>query len=335
MPRESSEGLPPRAGGSGKVLSSDPPNAEASPEAFAHLITPAEQRFVRCHFPVPRLGEEHAVQVHGAVIGARPIRVADLRWLPAVTETVVTECAGNGRTRLSPRVPGEQWTGGAVSVAQWTGVPLREVLTVRESAVEVVFTGSDGGRFQRALPVEAALDPATLLAYEMNGAPIPARFGGPLRLVAPGWYGMASVKWLERIEAVETPFEGEFQTRKYVYAPGIPVTHIRVKSMFTGLPAEIGVRETLRVSGLAWGGEGVARVEVAVDGEWSDARLVGPRLPYAWRRFELQWAPPHRGRYELSCRATDHAGATQPERPVWNELGYGVNPIERATLLVT
>ncbi len=335
MPRGSSEVLPPRAGGSGKVLSSDPPNAEASPDAFAYLITPAEQRFVRCHFPVPRLGDEHAVQVHGAVLEPRSISLADLRGLPAVTETVVTECAGNGRTRLSPPVPGEQWTGGAVSVAQWTGVPLRELLRLRDSAVEVVFTGADGGRFRRSLPVDAALDPATLLAYEMNGARIPARFGGPLRLVVPGWYGMASVKWVQRIEAVEAPFEGEFQTQKYVYAPGIPVTRVRVKSMFTGLPGEIAVRDTLRITGLAWGGEGVARVEVAVDGEWSDARLVGPRLPYAWRRFELLWAPPRRGTWQLSCRATDHAGVMQPEQPVWNALGYGVNPIEHATLVVT
>jgi DMSO/TMAO reductase YedYZ molybdopterin-dependent catalytic subunit len=331
--REAIERASPFEGGTRRVLSTEPPNAEATEGAFSHLVTPAEQRFVRCHFPVPLLDASHALHIHGAVAEARLISLEDLRGFPAVTSTVVTECAGNGRARMQPPTPGEQWSSGAVSVAQWTGVPLRSLLRVRDSAVELVFTGADGGRYRRSLPAEVALDGATLVAFDMNGEPIPARFGGPLRLIVPGWYGMASVKWLSRIEAVETPFEGEFQTEKYVYAPGAPVTFVKVKSMFTDLPAEVRAGVPLRVTGLAWGGAGIARVQVSDGGEWREARLVGPILPHAWRRFELQWTPPAPGRYPMRCRAADSSGEWQPDVPLWNEQGYGMNAAEEIELV--
>jgi DMSO/TMAO reductase YedYZ molybdopterin-dependent catalytic subunit len=313
-------------------------NAEAGEGAFAHLITPSELRFVRNHFPVPMLGEEHALELGGAV--AEPLRLSmrQLRALPSTTLTVVTECAGNGRTSLVPRVEGEQWSGGAVSTAQWTGAPLHGLLVTAgllEAAVELVFTGADTGEYQRSLPLEVALDPSTLLAWEMNGAPIPSLFGGPLRLVVPGWYGMASVKWLAKIEAVETPFAGQFQAKKYVYAPGAPVTKMRIKSMFTSLPAELCAGVPARISGLAWGGEGVARVQVFAAARWHEARLLGPALPHAWRRFELVWTPPPQpGRYLLRCRAIDACGEKQPAEPQWNEGGYGANGVQRLGVLV-
>jgi DMSO/TMAO reductase YedYZ molybdopterin-dependent catalytic subunit len=330
---ETIELAPTLEGGRRRVLSTEPPNAEAAEGAYSHLVTPAEQRFVRCHFPLPGLDAGRTLHIHGAVAEARVVPLRDLRALPSVTCTVVTECAGNGRARMQPPAPGEQWTSGAVSVAQWTGVPLRSLLHLRESAVEVVFTGADGGRYRRSLPAEVAMDGATLVAFEMNEEPIPAAFGGPLRLIVPGWYGMASVKWLSRIEAVEAPFEGEFQTEKYVYAPGAPVTRIKVKSMFTDLPAEVPARVPLRITGLAWGGAGVARVQVSHGGEWKEARLVGPILPHAWRRFELQWTPNAPGRYPMKCRAGDASGEWQPDAPVWNEQGYGMNAVEEIELV--
>ncbi|HET9753954.1 MAG TPA: molybdopterin-dependent oxidoreductase [Myxococcales bacterium] len=333
MITESMETAPPFGGGRRRVLSAEPPNAEAAEGAFAHLVTPAEQRFVRCHFPVPRLDAGHALHVHGAVAESRRFSLAGLRALPAVTCTVVTECAGNGRAGMHPPAPGEQWTSGAVSVAQWTGVPLRSLLHLRESAVEVVFTGADGGRYRRSLPAEVAMDGATLVAFEMNGEPIPAVFGGPLRLIVPGWYGMASVKWLSRVEAVETPFEGEFQTERYVYAPGEPVTRVKVKSMFTDLPRRVSARAPLRVTGLCWGGAGIARVQVSDGGEWQEARLVGPILAHAWRRFELRWTPPAPGTYRMKCRAADASGDWQPDAPPWNEQGYGVNGVEEIEIV--
>jgi DMSO/TMAO reductase YedYZ molybdopterin-dependent catalytic subunit len=173
-----------------------------------------------------------------------------------------------------------------------------------------------------------------LLALEMNGAPIPAPFGGPLRLVMPGWYGMASVKWLARIEAVTAPFSGLYQTEKYTYGKGVPVTNIRIKSMFTSLPGDLRAGAMARLSGLAWGSEDVARVEVSTGGEWEEARLVGPVLPHAWRRFELRWTPPAPGRYLLRCRATDARGETQPERPQWNPDGYGANGVQAVAVIV-
>ena len=275
----------------------------------------------------------NAVEISGAVATPRILTVAELRRMPSLTKTILTECAGNGRAMIDPPVSGEQWAHRAVSTAQWTGVPLRSVLELRETAVEVVFTGADGGGYQRSLPREAAMDAETLLAWEMNGERIPARFGGPLRLVVPGWYGMASVKWLARIEAVERPFEGEFQTEKYVYAPGDPVTRLRVKSMFTGLEDRVGAGARIILSGLAWSGDGVAGVDVEIDGQRHAARLVGPALPHAWRRFELRWTPKAPGRYVLACRATDLRGNTQPDEPEWNALGYGNNAVQRVQIV--
>ena len=328
--REEIEVLPPRYGGGGRVLSRDPENAESPPSAFVHFLTPARDRFVRSHFPVPTLGDDHALQIAGAVVRRRLLSLRELKRLPSVSTTVVTECAGNGRALMG--VPGEQWRWGAVSNDQWTGTPVRSALELRESAVEVVFTGADGGRYQRSLPREVAMDPGTILAWEMNGEPIPPRFGGPLRLIVPGWYGMASVKWLARIEAVEQPFEGEFQTTKYVYGPGDPVMRIRIKSVFAELPRWVPAGIPLRIAGVAWGGEGVARVEVEISGERRPARLVGPSLPHAWRRFELDWTPAASGRYVLACRATDVSGVSQPDEPDRNEAGYGYNAVQHVEM---
>ena len=318
-----------------RVLSRDPANAEAPDAAFQRLITPAAERFLRCHFAIPLLDEGHVLEIGGAVVQARSLNLPELRRMPSVTETVLTECAGNGRSLIEPPVSGEPWAHRAVSAAQWTGVPLRSVLELKDSAVEVVFTGADGGGYQRSLPPEAAMDPGTLLAWEMNGEPIPARFGGPLRLIVPDWYGMASVKWLARIEAVERPFQGEFQTEKYVYAPGRPVTRLRVKSMFVGLEERLRAGVPVRIAGLAWSADGVRSVDVEIGNERHRARLVGPALPHAWRRFELDWTPAMPGIYTLTCRATDVHGAMQPDEPEWNELGYGNNAVQRLEIVVT
>jgi DMSO/TMAO reductase YedYZ molybdopterin-dependent catalytic subunit len=312
------------------VLAEQPLNAEAA--SLDQLVTPAADRFVRCHFGVPELGEEHQLQIGGAVLEARRLSPRDLRALEPLTLTVTTECAGNWRTTFSPSVGGEPWGKGAISTAQWTGVPLRSLLALRDSAVEVLFTGADGGRYQRSLPCDAAMDASVLVAWEMNGAPIPPAFGGPLRLVVPGWYGMASVKWLSRIEAIEEPFHGEFQTHKYVYAPGDPVTRMRPKAMFAALPDVVRAGVPLTLSGMAWSGTGIQKVHLQIGGETIRARLLGPALPYAWRKFELRWTPPRAGSYRLRCRAIDVEGQTQPDRPDWNELGYGANGVEERAL---
>jgi DMSO/TMAO reductase YedYZ molybdopterin-dependent catalytic subunit len=321
-------------------------NAETPLSALGQLITPAEQRFVRNHFPAPDIAQDHPVLVGGAV--AHPLNLSpdELRAMHAITATITTECAGNGRNTLVPPVEGEQWGQGAIATAQWTGVPLRELLEragLKETAVEILFAGADRGaqpgeQFVRSLPLEKALDPETMVSWEMNGAPIPLEFGGPLRLIVPGWYGMASVKWLERIEALEQPYSGTLQSEKYIYAPGAPVTEMRVKSIFTE-PAQSSIVRcgSVPVRGLAWGGRGVARVDIAVgctDRDWREARLLGPALPQAWRRFELLWNVSAPGRYVLRCRAVDVSGESQPDSPEWNALGYGANGVQQLPVSV-
>ncbi|MFL5310180.1 MAG: sulfite oxidase [Myxococcales bacterium] len=325
----------------------EPRNAETAPVALGAYLTSAADRFLRSNFAVPRLSRRaHRVEVGGLVECPLSLRIEELCLLPQRTLTVTTECAGNHRTTLSPLPPGEPWSGGAVSTARWIGVPLATLLNragVRPGAVEVVATGADSGEvasgrvsYARSIPLERALHPDTLLALRMNGGPLRAAHGAPVRLIVPGWYGMASVKWLARIEVVAAPFAGYFQSERYVYRePGrttAPVTGMRVKSVFTSpqaaVPVEMG---PLRVSGFAWSGSArIARVEVAAGGgtPWIDARLTGDDEPYAWRAWELIWTPPWWGRHVLRCRATDEAGNVQPDLPCWNELGYGANGVQ-------
>jgi DMSO/TMAO reductase YedYZ molybdopterin-dependent catalytic subunit len=326
------------------VVRDEPRNVETAAHALGAYLTSAADRFLRSNFAVPQLPRRaHRLHVGGLV--DRPLRldVEELSLLPQRTLTVTTECAGNHRTTFSPLPSGEPWSGGAVSTARWTGVALATLLDragVRPGALEVVATGADSGQvatgrvpYARSLPLARALHPDTLLALRMNGEPLLAAHGAPMRLVVPGWYGMASVKWLAGIEVVAEPFAGYFQSERYVYRePGgraLPVTDMRVKSVFTSpqaaVPVEMGA---VRVSGFAWSGNArIARVEVACGGggEWALARLTGEDEPYAWRAWELIWTPAWRGRHVLRCRATDEAGNVQPDLPRWNELGYGAN----------
>lgn len=314
-----------------------PLNLEAPQSALRQLITPTEDRFVRNHFPLPQPVSD-TVEILGAVGEPRRVSFAALQQLPSETLTVTTECAGNHRAAIEPPVPGEPWTGGALSTSQWTGVPLERLLALaglKESVVEIAFHAADQG-YARSLPLAKAMERETLVAWEMNGAPIPHRFGGPVRLIVPAWYGMASVKWLQRIEALETPFQGEFQTERYQYGPDKPVTTMRVKSMFLD-PRDGAMlrRGRVRIRGLAWGGEGgVVQVDISTGGDWRPARILGPFLPHAWRRFEYDWDAKTAGAFTLRSRARDAAGNLQPDRAEWNPLGYGANPIEQLEVRV-
>jgi DMSO/TMAO reductase YedYZ molybdopterin-dependent catalytic subunit len=257
--------------------------------------------------------------------------------------TVTLECAGNGRTSMAPLPEGEPWGQGALGTAVWKGVPLAKVLAragLRPDVVEVLIEGADGEgrkRFARSLPMSKALHPDTLLALEMNGAPLTRSHGAPVRLIVPGWYGMASVKWVSRIEALTEPFEGHYQRERYVYdlsdgrAPE-PVTRMRVKSMITS--PEEGTRVApgrVVVQGMAWSGERrVVQVELAVDGgeSWRQATLLEAPRPSAWVRWAFTWENAAPGRHTLRARATDEAGETQPEAALWNRLGYGNNAVQ-------
>jgi DMSO/TMAO reductase YedYZ molybdopterin-dependent catalytic subunit len=258
--------------------------------------------------------------------------------------------------RVRPPAEGEQWQLGAVSTAEWTGVPLTELLDragLAPQAVEIVFRGADQGstgdtaepiRFERSLPVTDVGHCGALLAYAMNGEPLPLQHGYPLRLIVPGWYAVASVKWLTGIEATGSPFTGYFQTQRYVYETqrhgtlaSEPVRLQHVRSVITHPSAGQQITAgDLAVRGVAWSGAApIATVEVRIGGgPWQHARLIGPQHRRSWRWWELLTRIDTPGQTTLRARATDLAGRTQPDRPHWNRLGYGGNAVQHVPLLI-
>jgi DMSO/TMAO reductase YedYZ molybdopterin-dependent catalytic subunit len=329
------------------VIQPEPFNAEAPPGALDSAITPTDLHYVRCNFAIP--AHDGVLSIGGQVSNPMTLTIADLRALPTVERTVTLECAGNGRLAQTPLPAGEPWGKCAVSTARWTGVPLHDVLAragVRAAAINVVFEGADHGpygryqdiSFGRSLALAHATDPAAeiLIAHEMNGAPLPPEHGAPFRLIVPHWYGMASVKWLKRIDLSAEAYEGEFQTGHYVYEWADqrpePVTSMRVRARITD-PAprsrmSVGCH-TIR--GKAWTGTGpVTTVEVSLTGgiEWQRATLRPPASPHAWQDWSFDWHPARAGRHTLRARATDAAGNVQPDVPPWNRLGYGNNAVE-------
>jgi len=271
--------------------------------------------------------------------------------MPSQTQFVTLECAGNGRSLLNPPVNGEQWSLGAVSTAEWTGVPLGEVLDragVKAGAREVVFRGADSGkldassepiRFERSLTMDDAQGSGSLLAYAMNGDALPILHGYPLRLIVPGWYAVASVKWLTQIDVIGEMFSGHYQTETYFYewqGDGQlirePVSLQRVRSLITEPEPDSEVEQgDLPIRGVAWSGAApIARVEVSIDGgPWQEARLSGERKRHIWQGWELIARLERPGSTLIAARATDMASRTQPDSPEWNRLGYGNNVIQK------
>lgn len=329
------------------VVRPSPLCAETPMDALAAEITPAGLHYVRSNFPFPELdARTHRIRVDGAVGEPLELGMDELARLPRRTLGVTLECAGNDRLTLAPLPAGELWGGGAVATAEWGGVSLAGVLGragVAPGALEVLVEAADEGvaggsavRFARSLPLQKALHPDTLLAWEMNGAPLPPEHGAPLRLVVPGWYGMASVKWVSRIAVLTEPFAGWFQRERYVMdygggGPAVPVAEMAVKAVVTEpWGGEVLGAGPVTVRGWAWSGAGaVARVQVAVDGgeAWEDARVHPASGAYLWQRWEYEWAGRAPGRHTLRVRAHDAAGNMQPDAPRWNRLGYGANAV--------
>jgi DMSO/TMAO reductase YedYZ molybdopterin-dependent catalytic subunit len=313
-------------------------------------VTPTASFFVRCNFDIPALSaSQHQVELAGALERPQALGVGQLQLLGARKETVTLECAGNGRIHMRPLPAGAPWNDGAVSTAEWTGVPLERVLDqagLSDQATHLLIEGADAGDFEgqpgrrttfaRALPREKALRPDTLLAWGMNGEPLPRAHGGPVRLIVPGWYAMASVKWVTRITALTHAFEGPFQGERYVYDPDdgsapTPVEAMRVKAqLLSPRDGERLPEGPVELWGRAWSGEqAIASVEVQVGGEgaWEPARLLEPARPSCWVAWSFAWTPARTGQFVLRARATDTAGRTQPERTPANRLGYGENSI--------
>jgi DMSO/TMAO reductase YedYZ molybdopterin-dependent catalytic subunit len=323
-------------------------NCETPPALLGGEVTPTAQFYRRSHFPIPVLDESAwRLEVRGMVQRPLSLSLHELTQMPAETALVTLECAGNGRTLFRPQTPGVQWGFGAAGTAEWTGPRLADVLAragVKPDACEVVFGGADRGmvdgmahpiRFERSMPVRDAMEAGALLAYAMNGQPLPARHGYPLRLVVPGWYAVASVKWLTDIRVVAEPFRGFFQDTHYVYEwdrGGIsvrePVRLLQVRAVITRPAAgQELVGGAVAVRGVAWSGAApVTRVEVSVaDGPWQKARLVGVPATGGWQRWEFLASGLPPGETRIRARASDLAGRVQPEQPEWNRLGYAAN----------
>jgi DMSO/TMAO reductase YedYZ molybdopterin-dependent catalytic subunit len=319
-------------------LSREPLNAETPLHRQVGTLTSTSRHYVRDHFAIPQAPQR--LTVDGAVRTPLQLTIDDVRSLPPRSLVVTLECAGNGRAFLDPPVAGEQWRIGAVSTAEWTGVSLRAVLQMAAplaSAVEVLCVGADAGTpadvgarigFERSLPIADALRDDVLVAYAMNGNELPPEHGAPLRLVVPGWYGMASVKWLARLSLLERRFDGFFQAKRYVIGDQ-PLREIDPRALITW-PRE---QERLAAGpfvarGYAWSGRGdLARVEVSADDgrHWQEARVAAGLSPYAWREWHCVVAPRSSGQMVLLARAVTTDGATQPLDEVRNALGYANN----------
>ena len=355
---------PPKTSGSLITRVMRPFDAETPVRELTSWLTPNERLFVRSHFgpPNPEAIDPTVWQlkVGGKVDQPLSLSLTELKQFEPATVTSVLQCSGNGRAFHRPKVPGVQWERGAVGNLEWTGVRLKDVLAkagLKSQARHVQFLGADRPvlasvpLFVRSIPIEKALHPDTLLAFEMNGRPIPLLHGAPLRLITPGWMAESCIKWLTEITVQTGEATGYYMQQAYripvtTVAPEsglpeprmLPVEEMPVKSLVTapadGESVPIG---PIAVKGVAWAGEArVVKVEVSVDGgtSWEPARLLGEEHPYAWRQWQFVWNAKTAGTATVLCRATDARGETQPEMTPWNPSGFLWNGWDRVTVVV-
>jgi sulfite oxidase len=337
------------------IRSHNPEDFEMPLDGFTTWITPADRFFVRTHLYKPTVdANQWKLSVKGLVGNALTLDMAEVRKLPRVELVSVLECAGNGRSFYQPTVTGMQWRYGAVGNARWAGVRLADVLRkagLKTSAKEILFNGADVPMgtmpdFVRTVPVAKAMHPDTLLAYEMNGQPLPGSHGFPLRLIVPGWAGDSWVKWVTDIEARDQEFDGFFMKTAYrrpvrTVMPGAavdpadmtPVTGIRPKSVIaTPREGQKFGPGPVTIRGAAWAGESpVASVNVSTDNgrTWRAARLGADQAKYAWRLWDYTWTPPRPGSYVLMAQVADAAGEKQPLAEDWNPSGYLYNVVHQ------
>ena len=327
-------------------------------EALRYDVTPPGLHYLLVHYDIPFVDPATwRLSLSGHVRDPLSLSLADLRARPASSRTVTLECAGNGRARLLPRPVSQPWLDEAVGTAEWTGCSLSSLLAeagVLDGAVDVAFTGHDHGTergveqdYTRALPVGEASSPDVLLAYEMNGAPLPPQHGAPVRLIVPGWYGMAHVKWLRSIAVLASRFTGfqnevAYRVRSSVDDPGVPVSRILPRALVVppGFPDFMTRRRVLDAGpvalfGRAWSGRApVTGVSVSVDDglTWTAASLGATGSPFAWRSWTYTWdALP--GEYTLCVRAADAEGE-QPVAQPWNMQGMANNMPQRVPVTV-
>jgi DMSO/TMAO reductase YedYZ molybdopterin-dependent catalytic subunit len=341
------------------VREHEPLNLEMPFSKLDGFITPNELFYVRCHFPVPDISaNDWRLTIEGQVEEPFELNYEELRALKSHTIAATLECAGNNRIFLEPKAKGVQWGLGAVGNASWTGLPLATLLArakPKAGAIEVILEGADEGEvdktptlsgkisFCRSLPLSKARADV-LLAYDMNGEALSATHGFPLRAIVPGWYAMASVKWLRRIIVTDKPFNGFYQSLDYSYwdrsglLPTLaPLTEQQTKAEIARPESgeSVAADSVYRVHGAAWSGTGeIARVGVSFDSgqTWQEANLLGAPVKNAWRLWEYQWRTPKQpGRYRMIARATDSRGGTQPAKRGGDRGTYMINhllPIE-------
>ena len=333
-------------------------NSGALLELLSCDITPTGTHYLLNHFDVPVIAPEtHSLTLEGAFHAPYSLTLAEIMAQPQITRPVTLECAGNGRAGMDPRPLSMPWMYEAIGTSEWTGTPLAPLIErarPKDSVQDFTFIGADFGYdkgvphfYGRSLTPQEMAELEVMLVWGMNGAPLLPQHGAPLRIIVPGWYGMASVKWLTKIEALESRYTGFQQVETYRFRahaddPGTPVNRIHVKSLMKppGVPdwftrarwMEAG-RVTLQ--GRAWSGAGVsiARVEVLLDGIWREAELTGRADTYAWTGWRIDWdATP--GLHDLACRATDAEGNTQPLVAGYNTGGFANNAVQRVSVQV-
>ena len=321
------------------VRSEDPLNLEMPFERLEGFVTPTDAFYVRCHFPIPHLDKKTwRLRVEGEVERPFQLSYEQLLEFESKKVAVTLECAGNNRIFLEPKAKGVQWGLGAVGNAEWTGIPLAAVLDrarVKATAREIILEGMDEGplddpkspagkvRFARSIPLAKAKSDV-LLAYQMNERDLKAEHGFPVRAIVPGWYAVASIKWLQRVIVTDRPFSGYYQTIDYAFwkrdgdqAELAPLSELQVKAEIAH-PANgdaVPANSNVRVHGAAWtGGSEIVKVELSTDGgsNWQEAKLLGESKPNAWRLWEFDWQTPGVGKQRLFARATDSQGRTQP-----------------------
>jgi DMSO/TMAO reductase YedYZ molybdopterin-dependent catalytic subunit len=331
-----------------------PLNAETPLELLTDYLTPIDLFFVRSHW-IPRMPDAKTWKL---TVGKKQLSMADLRKLPRAEATCVLMCAGNGRGLHEPVLPGVQWRYGAVGNARWSGVRVRDVLAragADLSGKHLHLFGSDDppGKvppFHRSIEMKKALDDC-ILAFEMNGQPLPSQHGAPLRLVVPGWAGDHWMKWLVRMEVHDEPQKGFYMDTAYRWpnqpgAPGVtfkpeemhPVTELSVKSNITTAPKKARKGTTHEVRGFAFSGApDIAKVEISDDGgaTWKLATLDARHSPHAWRLWSYRWKPSRTGSVQVIARATDSRGVIQPREAVWNQSGYLYNAWHSVSVEVT
>jgi DMSO/TMAO reductase YedYZ molybdopterin-dependent catalytic subunit len=342
------------------IRQKEPKNLETPFDRIDSYLTPTELFYIRSHFPTPNLDRaSYKLRIDGAVKHPLILGYEELRSMRSETRVATLECAGNSRVFLVPQVEGAQWGLGAVSNAEWTGVPLRALLEragLTEDVCEIVLEGADRGTpkeqpvppdpisYARSLPRAKAIRRDVLIAYQMNGRDLPRDHGFPFRAIVPGHYAMASVKWLTRILALREPFHGYWQTSDYAYwalMDGKPVRRALGEMKLKSEIARPRVYETLApnriypVSGAAWAGEtDVTEIALSTDGgqTWTDAEFLDPVQRHAWRRWKFDWLTPNEpGQYTLLARAKDAGGMFQPDKHDTNYGSYVINhslPIE-------